>query len=89
MIFKEPKNQTKYKKYEKNIKTKGRHFNLNIDILENLNEIIKVMKQKEPLLKINSDVLANAIFKKYFQTLENKTDTEILTELKEMLINEL
>lgn len=89
MIFKEPENIIKYKTYEKNTKTKGRHFNLNIDVLENLNELTSVLKHKEPLLKINSNVLANAIFKKYFQTLENKTDTEILTELKEMLINEL
>ena len=44
MIFKEPKNKTNYLKYSNNDKTKGRHFNLNVETLEQLNELRAVLK---------------------------------------------
>lgn len=89
MIFKEPNNQINYLKYDKNEKTKGRHLNIKCDILESLNELIAVHNLNNKDLKINTNTLINIICRSYINELENKTDTEILNDLKKALIKEL
>lgn len=89
MIFKEPENQIKYLKYSNNETSKGRHFKLNVETLENLNELIAVLKKQIPKLNITSDAIANIIFKEYFKTLENKNDMEIINEFKKELLKEV
>ena len=89
MIFKEPKNQINYLKYKENEKTKGRHLNIKCDILECLNELIAVYNKNNNDLKINTTSLINIICRSYIQELENKTDTEILNDLKQQLKKEL
>lgn len=89
MIFKEPSNQINYLTYDKNEKTKGRHLNIKCDILECLNELIAVHNKNNSDLKINTTTLINIICRSYIQELENKTDTEILNDLKQQLKKEL
>lgn len=89
MIFKEPQNQIKYLTYTNEQKTKGRHFNLNIKTLEQLNELIAVLKKELPNLNIKSDTIANIIFKKYFETLEQKKDKEIINDFKKEILKEV
>ena len=89
MIFKEPNNQINYLKYYKKEKTKGRHLNIKCDILESLNELIAVHNLNNKDLKINTNTLINIICRSYINELENKTDTEILNDLKKALIKEL
>lgn len=89
MIFKEPCNQINYLTYDNKEKTKGRHLNIKCDVLEHLNEIIAVFNHNNTDLKINTNTLINIICRSYVQELENKTDTEILNDLKKQLIQEL
>lgn len=89
MIFKEPSNQINYLTYENNEKTKGRHLNIKCDVLESLNELIAVFNHNNKDLKINTTTLINIICRSYVKELENKTDTEILNDLKKQLIKEL
>lgn len=86
MIFKEPKNKTKYLKYSNNDKTKGRHFNLNVETLEQLNELRAVLKLNLTSLNITSDLILNIILKEYFKTLENKPDNEIISHFKKEIL---
>lgn len=89
MIFKEPQNQIKYLTYTNEQKTKGRHFNLNVKTLEQLNELIAVLKKELPNLNIKSDTIADIIFKKYFETLEHKKDNEIINDFKKEILKEV
>lgn len=87
MIFKNK--QTNYLKYSDNEKTKHRHFNLKCEILENINELISVFNKENPNLKLNSSLLANIIFDKYFKDLEKLTDQEILKTIKQDVLKEI
>ena len=89
MLFKEKENQFKYLTYNKSDKVKQRHFTLNIEVLENINELIQVFNKKNPNFKLNSSILANIIFNKFFIELENLSDTEKLQYIKSELLNQL
>ena len=89
MLFKEKENQIKYKKYDKSEKVKQRHFTLNTEILENINELIQVFNKKNPNLNLTSSLLANIIFDKFFIEFASFNDAEKLQYIKEELLNQL
>lgn len=89
MLFKEKENQFKYKTYDKKDKVKQRHFTLNTEILENINELIQVFNKTNPNLNINSSILANIIFNKFFIEFESLTDAEKLDYIKSEFLNQL
>ena len=59
------------------------------DVLESLNELIAVFNYNNKDLNINTTTLINIICRSYVQRLEQKTDNEILKELKQALIKEM
>ena len=89
MLFKEPENQTKYLTYPPEIKAKQRHLTLSTDILENINELNTVFNKKNPQIKLNTNLLATIIFKKFFKEFETLTDTEKLEFIKNEVLKEL
>lgn len=89
MIFKENENKIKFLTYEKTETYKTRNFKLKCEVLENINELITVFNKTNPNLKLNSSTLANIIFNKFFIELENLTDTEILQDIKQEVLNQL
>lgn len=86
MIFKDKENQYKYLKYSENETSKTRHFKLNTNTLEQLNELTTVTKKRIEYLNINSSIIANLIFDLYFKSLENKNDNQILKEIEQNLL---
>ena len=89
MLFKEKENQIQYLTYDKKDKVKQRHFTLNTDILENINEIIKVFNKKHENLHLNSDTLATIIFNSFFIEFETLTDQEKLEYIKKGLLEQI
>lgn len=87
MLFKEHK--IKYLTYSSNETHKQRHFTLKCETLENINELIAVFNNENPNLKLNSNLLANIIFEKYFKDFEKLTDNEKLTEIKKEVLNQI
>ena len=71
---------------ENNDKTKGRHFNLNVETLEQLNELRAVLKLNLTSLNITGDLILNIILKEYFKTLANKPDNEIINHFKKEIL---
>lgn len=88
MLFTEPENQINYKTYPVNTTTKQRKFNLNTDVLENMNELIKVFNKKNQGFYLNSSILANIIFESYFNIIKNYPDGEILETLKHEVLKQ-
>lgn len=87
MLFKEHK--INYLTYLNTETHKQRHFTLKCETLENINELIAVFNNENPNLKLNSNLLANIVFEKYFKDFEKLTDNEKLTEIKKEILNQI
>lgn len=87
MLFKEHK--INYLTYSSTETHKQRHFKLKCETLENINELIAVFNNENPNLNLNSNLLANIIFEKYFKDFEKLTDQEKLKEIKSDVLNQI